>query len=240
MTTLALSLAENNAVRPFAFPVKRVINAGYTGRNTEAVKAHIAELAREGVAPPPMVPMLYPLPANSISLDQRIEVVGSKTSGEVEFVLLVTQGEVYVGMGSDHTDRELERVSVQASKQICPNILAPVVWKLRGIENHWDELLLQSWVVLEDQQSAEEKILYQQTRLATMLSPQQLLLKVSRAFGRQELDLQALDGLVLYSGTTPILTGEMLFGAQFFGELYDPVDDRKISCGYRIAALPIF
>jgi hypothetical protein len=33
--------------------------AGYTGRNQEAVRRHVAELAAHGIAAPPRVPMVY-------------------------------------------------------------------------------------------------------------------------------------------------------------------------------------
>ncbi len=235
MSTLNLTLATGSTSRPLALPVKRVVNAGYTGRNTEAVKAHIAELAREGVAPPPSVPMLYPLPAGSITLDERIEVVGERSSGEVEFVVLVAGGEIYIGVGSDHTDRELERHSVQASKQICPNILSTVVWNYREVEADWDHLLLRSWTIASD---GGEEILYQETTLGSMLSPRQLLGHLNRALGKEEEDLHSHDGLVLYSGTTAILTAEMVFGRSFHAELFNPASGQKLSCRYRVEVLP--
>ena len=47
----------------------------------------------------------------------RIEVSGGDSSGEVEFVLIGWQGRIFVGCGSDHTDRKVEslqRHGVQA------------------------------------------------------------------------------------------------------------------------------
>ena len=36
--------------------------AGYTGRDRASVQKHIDELAHEGIAPPPEVPMWYEMP----------------------------------------------------------------------------------------------------------------------------------------------------------------------------------
>ena len=46
---------------PFEFSVRRILVAGYTGRNREPALAHIAELERQGIAPPDRVPALFPI-----------------------------------------------------------------------------------------------------------------------------------------------------------------------------------
>jgi len=45
--------------------VKKLVVAGWTGRDTAALNAHIKELADIGVAPPKSVPIFY---RNSVSL----------------------------------------------------------------------------------------------------------------------------------------------------------------------------
>ncbi|NIQ18355.1 MAG: DUF2848 domain-containing protein, partial [Candidatus Aenigmarchaeota archaeon] len=79
-------------------------------------KAHIEELRREGIPPPPSVPMLFPVLSHNITTAGQIQVVGSRTSGEAEFVLLLDGENIFVGVGSDHTDRDLERHSIMKSK----------------------------------------------------------------------------------------------------------------------------
>ena len=61
---------------PLAFPVRRMVNLGYTGRNQDAVKAHIEELRLAGVPPPPCVPLCIPVLTQNITTDKEIEVVG--------------------------------------------------------------------------------------------------------------------------------------------------------------------
>src|SRR4051812_25344248 len=69
---LSLTLDTDGRSVPLEFAVRRLVNAGYVGRNQAAVKAHIEELRREGILPPPTVPMLYPLTADNVTTADRI------------------------------------------------------------------------------------------------------------------------------------------------------------------------
>src|SRR5262245_60468650 len=101
MTNLNLTLHADGGQTPLAVAVRRMVNAGYVGRNQDAVRAHVEELAREGVPPPSAVPVLFPVMLDKLTTAERIEVIGPHTSGEAEYVLLLVNGEVYVGVGSD-------------------------------------------------------------------------------------------------------------------------------------------
>jgi 4-hydroxyphenylacetate 3-monooxygenase len=117
-TTLRLTVAgsgERLPVRP-----ERLVVAGYTAADEASVARHIEELAAIGVPPPPAVPMFYPLDPALLSTDARIRVPGPATSGEVEPVLVRHRGTYYLGVGSDHTDRVIERRDIAASKAACP------------------------------------------------------------------------------------------------------------------------
>ena len=102
--TLTLALHADERVTPLIFTVRRMVNAGYVGRNREAVQAHIDEMLREGIPAPASVPMLFPMPVDNVTTAASIEVFGEQTSGEIEFVLLLAGDEMYVAVGSDHTD----------------------------------------------------------------------------------------------------------------------------------------
>ncbi|MBW1945602.1 MAG: DUF2848 family protein [Deltaproteobacteria bacterium] len=172
MTTLELHLQKKNKSAPVQFRVKKMINAGYVGRDTSAVKAHIDELQREGVSPPPSVPMIFPVLSQNITTSDRIEVLGNKTSGEAEYVLLLEGDRLYVGVGSDHTDRDLETYSIVHSKQVCHNVMSANVWDYSDIQDYWDELVIQSWVKTG---VFEEEILYQKASLGTIISAEDLI-----------------------------------------------------------------
>lgn len=229
MKILELNLVGGNRSETMAFMVKRMINAGYVGRNRQAVAAHIEELRREGVPPPPSVPMIFPVLCHNITTDEQIEVIGHQTSGEVEFVLLLNAGNVFVGLGSDHTDRDIERHSIIKSKQVCPNVISKQVWNYAEVKTGWDDLIMQSQVKMTDD---GETIIYQKALLGSIISATDLMELVKSKIV-DGLD----DGLVLFSGTLPVLTPEIIYGTHFCCELIDPRLDRVLRCEYRVNTL---
>lgn len=126
-------------------PVQFVI-AGWTGRNAEAIEHHIQELAALGIARPSQVPLYYRAGAALLTTASTIETLGHSASGEAEPMLLMAQGQWWLGLGSDHTDREVESYSVAVSKQMCAKPVAPTVWRWTDVQGHQDQLQLQSEV----------------------------------------------------------------------------------------------
>jgi hypothetical protein len=229
MKKIVLNLVKKSGSTPIEFHIKRVVNAGYVGRDQKAVRAHIEELKKEGIAPPPSIPMLFPVFCSAVITDNEIETVEDKTSGEAEFVLLLENDKILIGVGSDHTDRALEALSMLNSKEVCPNVMGKDVWHYDEIKDHWDDLILQSWV--RPQEGADE-VLYQKALLRTIMTPKELIdLIHSRSSDR------LTEGLVIFSGTVPILTHEMIYGVSFRCELSDPKMNRKLSCEYKINRL---
>ena len=157
--------------RELVFNYSRMVNAGYVGKNQEEVRRHIEELAAKGIPGPKSTPVLFPVVCNGLLIDTVVEVYGSETSGEVEYVLLVVnENEVYVGLGSDHTDRHLEESDIPRAKQICPNVMSRTVWPLEEVESHWDDLLMSASVIKDG-----EEIRYQEGRLGLILNPAELM-----------------------------------------------------------------
>jgi hypothetical protein len=228
MTVLVLTRLHAGGASPLNFRVRRMINAGFVGRDRASVQAHIDELAHEGVAPPATVPVLFPMLLSALAVAPGgVDVIGRRTSGEVEFVLLSDGDSLWIGVGSDHTDRELERASMIDSKQICPNVLAHEVWDHAEVAPHWDRLELRSWTAPAP---GEPERPYQSAPLAAILPPAELLALV-RARG------VPTDGLVIFGGTLPLLGGKPIYGSSFRCELHDPVLGRSLSCRYDIARL---
>src|SRR5882757_10314554 len=91
------------APRAATITITQAVIAGWTGRNAEAVEKHIKELEVLGVKRPATTPIFYRVGAARLTTDASIEVLGETSSGEVEFVLLKSQGVLWVGAGSDHT-----------------------------------------------------------------------------------------------------------------------------------------
>jgi len=227
--TFRFIVEEKAGKRETAYDLRGAILCGYTGRDQSAVRRHIEELKKEGVEPPPSVPTFYPKPHQGMAFGGDIQVQGQKTSGEVEYVLLVNENEIYVAVGSDHTDRELERIDILKSKQVCPAILSGDLWNYQEVKDHWDRIGIRSWVLREG-----KRALYQDSTLATILPPEELIRLV------QQRVKGSIEGIAIFSGTPPLVTGEFVFTDRFEGELLDPILKREITIGYSIHTLDWF
>jgi hypothetical protein len=206
--------------------VNQLTLAGWAGRNPAAVEAHIRELELLGLPRPTRTPIFYRVASSLLTTSNVIEVVGEETSGEVEFVFVMQDDGLWVGLGSDHTDRGLERTSVALSKQLCSKVVAPELWRVEDVASHWDQLVLRSWA-----HRGGTRSLYQQGTLAAILPPDRLI-------GMYESSVTALGaGAVLFGGT--IATVESIGPADAFEmELEDSVLGRKLRHQYRIVTLP--
>ena len=195
--------------------------AGWTGRDRASVDHHIAELAAIGVAPPSMVPVYYRVSHDLLTVKEAIQVLGPETSGEVEPLVLKADGEMWLGLASDHTDRALETVSVAASKQICAKPLAGALWSFREVENHLDQLILTC-----DIQEGDTWMRYQEGTLASIRPLPELI------------DGAGLrDGAAMLCGTLAALGG-VRPASHYSMALVDPVLDRSIGLTYSVTALP--
>ncbi len=222
-------LEDKRGRREVSLDIKGGLLCGYTGRDQEAVRRHIEELERQGVAPPPSVPAFYPKPSWALTQGEVAEVASGETSGEVEFVLIRNGEALYVGVGSDHTDRALERLDILKSKQVCPSFLSKVLWDYQEVRGHWDDIQIRSWVVKDG-----EKRLYQASTMEAIMRPEAILSAVAeRVRG-------PMDGIAVFSGTTPLLEGRILFADRFEGELFDPLMNRKISIDYKVKRMEWF
>lgn len=232
MNRLDLQVVRQGQSESLSVSVRRVVNMGFAGRDQAAVRRHVEELAREGVAPSNEIPTLYPVATASLTTCDRIEVVEERTSGEVEAVLIAAEDRVLVGVGSDHTDRSLEAMSILKAKQICPDVLSPIVWDYEDVHRHWDQIFLRSRV---RPFAGEEWIAYQEAPLASLLSAEQILDTVRSRTRESE-----GEGTVIFCGTVPILAPAMVFGSEFLGELIDPFLGRRLACHYEVKILDGF
>ncbi|WP_242882698.1 DUF2848 family protein [Actinomadura litoris] len=190
------------------FAPSHLVVAGYTGRDLDAVRRHIEELAAIGVPEPDGVPAFYEIAVDRLTTDTSITVDGRSTSGEIEPVLLRVGGRHYLTVGSDHTDRELERQDVHLSKAACPKPIASTVIDLGDdpAAVAWDDIVARSWV---------DGTAYQEGTLAQMLPTGQVL---------AEWDRRGAGGtdLALFGGTMPLLDGGFRYGADWRMRLQVP------------------
>jgi hypothetical protein len=206
--------------------VQTFVIAGWTGSDREAMERHIAELEELGVRRPASMPVFYRASASRLSQNPRIDVPGARSSGEVEFFLLRHKGEMFVGVGSDHTDREVETYNVTVSKQMCEKPVAAGLWRYAEVADHWEKLMLRSWIEAD---GGEAK--YQEGPVATMLPPRVLLEKYSA------MDGSFTDDTLMFCGTLGAIGG-IRHSPRFSFELDDPVLGRRIAHSYTIGELP--
>ena len=224
---LNLTIQRRESSEALTFNFSRMINAGYVGRDQEVVRKYIAELEAKGIPGPKSTPVLFPVNPRTLVINEDIEVYGNQTAGEVEYVLLIEDAQtIYVGMGSDHTDRLLEETDIPRSKQICPNVMCSTVWPLKDVEQHWDELTFDSQVVKDG-----ETIANQDGRLATILNPAAL-----KEFTRSKVG-ENLDGTLIFSGTVGTISGQYIYGERFIAGLHDPILNRSLSVDYGVRPL---
>lgn len=116
------------------------------GARSRTVQAHIRELEALGVKPPRRTPLFYKLAPSLLTTAATIPVAGEASSGRVEAVILRSEDQLWVGVGSDHTDRKLDAVGVAISKQVCAKPIEATLWRFEDVERHWGRLELCSYV----------------------------------------------------------------------------------------------
>lgn len=204
----------------------QLVIAGWTSRDPVEVEAHIKELEKIGVAPPASTPIFYRVAASRATTSDVIEASGSASSGEVEFVVLALDDELWVGVGSDHTDREVEAFGVTVSKQMCDKPIAPTFWPYSEVAAHWDRLILRSYI-----SERGASVAYQEGPVNAMLPPEDL---IARFTGGSPLP----NGTMMFCGTLAA-SGGVRSADRFRFELADPELGRTISHEYTVASLPV-
>jgi hypothetical protein len=210
--------------------ISHLIVAGWTGRDRAKVQHHIEELALLGVPAPSTTPLFYRASPQLLTQDHEIQVLGGRTSGEVEPVLWFDGNTLFLGVGSDHTDRDLETYGVAQSKAICAKPVSSHFWNWNDVKDLSDSLQLQSWI--RDPQHPEET-LYQSGSLEQLLNPSMLLEDPS-----VDCYLQAAESFVLFCGTLPAIGGIRPAEAMRL-ELIDPVNNQAIHHHYSTTVVDI-
>ena len=209
--------------------IRELIIAGWTGRDADAVERHVAELAKLGVPRPPTVPCYYRVSASLLTTSHEVDVVGPNTSGEAEAVLFSLADGLWVGVGSDHTDRRSEAFDVAVSKQACAKPVGRDVWRYADVAGHWDRLMLRSYAL----RPSGRRQLYQEGPLAKIRPPENL---IAGYLGR---DGGALPpGTAMFCGTLAAVAA-LDSSTGFEVEIEDPVQGKRISHAYSIHPLPV-
>lgn len=209
-----------------------LVMAGWTGRDPESVQHHIEELQALGVSPPRLVPLFYRVDRALLTTAGTIDVVGAETSGEVEAVLVALADGLWLGLGSDHTDRAAEAHGVALAKQLCRKVMAPLLWRYDEVADHWDELMLRAHI-----HEHGERRLYMEGALAVVRSPQDLVRAYASELGPDGHAPLPI-GTVIFLGALSAIGG-IRAAPRFEMELHDPVRGRTLHHAYDVRALPL-
>ncbi|VWB20761.1 hypothetical protein BPS26883_00829 [Burkholderia pseudomultivorans] len=227
MKTITFAIDGRDGTTERRIAIDTLVIAGWTGRDTAAMEKHIRELEALGVRRPATTPVFYRVAANRLDPAPAIQVSGGQSSGEAEFVLVRDGGETFVGVASDHTDREVETYGITVSKQMCGKPCANTLWRLDDVAAHWDRLVLRAYATI-----GGERVLYQQGSVTAMRTPDDLLAQFARHGGR------FVDGTAMLGGTLAAIGG--IRPAEHFEiELEDPVLGRTIRHAYAVETMPV-
>ena len=221
------------STRLLAVEPKNFVISGWTGRDAAAIEHHIEELEALGVPRPSAVPLYYRASQDLLSQSGIVEVLGPESSGEAEPALFFADGEWWLTVGSDHTDRQVESYSVAVSKQMCPKPIATSAWRWRDIAARQDDIVLESRIY-----EGGEWVTYQRGTLASIRPLESLR---DGYFGTTGSD--ARHGHVQFCGTLgaiPNAQGQGIRPAELMEvSLRDPLLKRAIVHRYSAQVLPV-
>jgi hypothetical protein len=206
--------------------IDSLIIAGWTGRSAVALEHHIEELAALGISRPSTTPLYYRVAAQTATQSNRLVVLGPDSSGEVEPIVVAMADGLWIGIGSDHTDRKAEASGIALSKQLCGKPVGAQLWSYADVEGHWDELVIRSWATIKG-----ERLLYQDSSISALRTPRDLIRKQT---GSDTLPA----GTLMFCGT-PDAIGGIRPAICFEMELRDPVLNRSLTHNYDVEVLPV-
>jgi Protein of unknown function (DUF2848) len=221
---LHFDLHTGHGKRQVALQPATLIVAGWTGRDEASLRHHIEELAAIGVPRPSSVPVFYRNSILNITQETALEVLGPDTSGEVEPVIVAVDGQLCLGVGSDHTDRKAETQGIALSKQLCAKQLGRELWRLDDVVAHWYQLKLRAYATIDG-----KRVIYQDGTLSSMRTPADLIARYGSSLAQNT---------VMYCGTLGAIGG-IRPADRFEMELEDPVLGRTLKSAYDIHALPV-
>ncbi|RQR73966.1 MULTISPECIES: DUF2848 domain-containing protein [unclassified Burkholderia] len=210
--------------------IERVVIAGWAGRDPDAIRVHIDELAALGVASPSATPCFYRVSSALLTQAPSIGVLGARSGGEIECVLIDSPVGTLVTVGSDHTDREVEAYGVAVSKQVCAKPLGREAWRHADVADHWDAIEMRSWWI----KPGGSRIAYQHGAVSGLLAPAALW---HRFDDRRTMPARC----AMFGGTVAVhgAIAAMSDGDAFEMELHDPVLGRSLRHRYEVEVLPV-
>lgn len=215
----------DSSIGQIEFDLNRLLIVGYSGSNIEKIKEHIKELKEHlGVPEPKRIPTIFECSKELLTTEKDIKFVGDMTSGEVEYLIIKHSNEIYIGIGSDHTDRKLESISVLKSKQVCPKPVGEEVWLYKNVKEYWNEIEAESFQNIDG-----EEVLYQKGKLAEILPVEKIISELENRVGN-------IEDSIIFSGTVP-LKSTFKYGEEFTCKIFDKNNNSSLNLYYKITKI---
>jgi hypothetical protein len=228
MPELEFEFRQQSRIQNRKVNINQVVIAGWTGRDNESVQHHIDELKAVGIPAPSATPMFYRVSAELLTQKPEMQVLGPASSGEVEPVLFAAEDGIWLTVGSDHTDRDIERAGIALAKQLCSKPIAQTAWRWDEVRASADTMLIKSWISEQG-----ERVQYQQGSLDQILPLDTLLEQLHAQTG-----MGMEPGTLMFCGTVPAIGG-IRPSNRFSGLILDPAAGRTITLEYATEQLRI-
>ena len=239
--SINITIQRERRDRTQSFPIGSVSGARFSSRDIARTRKQLDEmLEHDGrfTMATRTNPSIFHIGRYLLTQSAVFEVQGPLTGGEAEVVAIRVGDEVFISVGSDQCDRELDPLFPDKPKQMCPHPIASTVWPYSEVRDHWDSLRIYSHVVV-----GEHTVPLQDTALSALVDLEYLL--------AMDTVKRLADPMFLYCGSAPFLdsVGEMIqlyglpeetahgVGEIFLVRLHDPILNRTIEHQFRVVPL---
>lgn len=218
--------------------ISAVAGARFSLRDTQLMRKQLDDaIARDGYysSATRTNPSIFRIGRYLLTQEPQIEVQGSRTSGEAEVVAIRDGRELFITVGSDHCDREIDPLFPDKPKQMCPHPIASTAWPYAEVKDHWDQLHICSHVEINGHSVAlQDSTIDTQVHLETLLAMdevKQLPEKHVLYCGSVTYMVDAIAKTVREKSLPPETAQGC--GDQFKMRLHDPVLNRTIEHAYQ-------
>lgn len=208
------------------FDIQTLCGLGFTSKNREIIQAHINEQLVLGIQTSQDIPHHFLCWPGLLNFEDHLFVVGHDTSGEIEFAILKGEDhKIYIGLISDHCDREVSALKVTKSKQVCSRPVCRQVWRWEDIKDHWNQITLKSYQYVDG-----KEVPYQEGCLGDYIPLEDIV-----AFAESSMKTES--NYLIMSGTVATVSG-YFDNSGFVGRMHDPVLKRTLTVEYKLDIFP--